>query len=481
HLRGPNAGKARLEWTRRVGFGSILLASAVTLGHVLLLVRAPAQARVFVQHMGSTVGGVLLVAGFDLLLDPLSGAACALACAVAIAGGLFLTARAPESASWKAWVWLELALGGSLLSFLAGGFVTMLFGWGLAAAAGAWLAGWSDRKAGAVRATRGALGAAALLLGASMLFREVDRAALADPAGSEPVLDGTAQADGSRAPLIARGVAVGTPALTFPVLAASLADPSADEHGARGEIALALALFVIAALGMSASTPPAGSPLILAAVSSGATSSAIGPFMLLRLDFLVPLVAGGAAILMGAGVVMVAAAAQRALKAPRGPLRWISLVCGVPAGLTCISLGTDGPNGAVLVLVSAGLIATLLGVTAARRGFSSKDCASPRGGLEEALLMGGPERAGALLMRFEHWVVDAIAGAAGVLLYASAWALDRFDVIVLALPADVLATRVVRFGRRVEPVVGGSLVRIAWSLLVLGLLAATARALWSAR
>jgi hypothetical protein len=481
HLLDRSAGKARMEWTRRVGFGSVLLASAVTLGHVLTLARAPAQARALFQHVGSSVRAGPVVAGFDLLLDPLSGAACTLACVVAIAGGMFLASRASGSRSWKTWAWLELALAGCLLSFLSGGFVTMLLGWALAAAAGAWLAGWSDRKAGALRATRGALGCAALLLGASLLLREVDQAAPADPALVEPILDMTTHGDATRTPGAKRGVAAGRPPLTFPGLAAAFADSPSDERSEQGEVALALAVLVVAALGMSASTPPAGSPLALAAVASGAASSAIGPFLLLRLGFLVPLVSRGSAMMTGAGLVMLATAGQRALNGPRGPLRWITLVCGAPAGLTCISLGADGPDGAVLVMVSAGLIATLLGITAAWRGFSSSDCASPRGSFEEALLRGAPERAGALLMMFEHWVVDAIAGAAGVLLYASAWALDRFDVLVLALPADVLATRAVRLGRRVEPIIGGSVARIAWALVVLGLLAAIAHAVWTVR
>ena len=99
HLRERRAGKARMEWTRRVGFGSVLLASAATLGHVLTLARAPAEARALVQHVGSSVRTGPVVAGFDLLLDPLSGAASTLACAVAIAGGTFLASRASGSRS----------------------------------------------------------------------------------------------------------------------------------------------------------------------------------------------------------------------------------------------------------------------------------------------------------------------------------------------------------------------------------------------
>jgi hypothetical protein len=358
---------------------------------------------------------------------------------------------------------LELALVASLISFLSGGFVTMLLGWLLATGAGAWLAGWSDPTRGAVRATRGALGMAALLLGASLLLRALDGASHVDTFASI-------------------GSSSGDPTLSFRELAASFTGPSIDERGGAGEdgVGLAFAAFAVAALAMSASTPPAGAPLGLAAVASGATSSALGPFLRLRLNFLLPIVSRGNAVIAAVGVILVAMAARRALNAPTGALRWIALVCGAPAGLTCISLGTDGPSGALLVLVCSGLVAALLAITAVRRGFSSSHWPAGRASVDDALLRDAPERAGALLMAFEHWVVDAVAGAAGVLLYASAWALNHFDGLVLAVPADGLATRVVRLGRRVEPILGGSLARIFWMIVGLVALAVLGHALWAA-
>ena len=56
------------------------------------------------------------------------------------------------------------------MSFLADGFVPVALGWALAAAAGAWLAGWNDAGAGVIVATRGAAALAALLVASALLF-----------------------------------------------------------------------------------------------------------------------------------------------------------------------------------------------------------------------------------------------------------------------------------------------------------------------
>ena len=255
----------RTAWTRRVGVGSILLASASTLAHVVRLAQAPVGARVLLEHLGSNARTGPVVVGFDLMLDSLSGATCALACAVALAGAVLLASRTAEQRSWKAWAWLELALVASLISFLSGGFVTMLLGWLLATGAGAWLAGWSDPTRGAVRATRGALGMAALLLGASLLLRALDSANHVDISAFETDIGVTGKGAGTSTPVAITSIGPSSdgPTLSFPELAASFTGPSIDERGGAGEdgLALALAVFAVAALAMSTSTPPAGAPL----------------------------------------------------------------------------------------------------------------------------------------------------------------------------------------------------------------------------
>ncbi len=122
---------------------------------------------------------------------------------------------------------------------------------------------------------------------------------------------------------------------------------------------------------------------------------------------------------------MLAGVALRALLEPAGPSRWLALVGGAPAGVTCISLGADGAKGGLLVLVSAGLAAALLLLTAdARRLLEG---ARPAKDPEGALLGHLPEAAGLLLLSFERWVVDAIGGAVIALGHASAWALSKID------------------------------------------------------
>lgn len=125
---------------------------------------------------------------------------------------------------------------------------------------------------------------------------------------------------------------------------------------------------------------------------------------------------------------MTALAGRRALREPPGPSRWLALAGGVPAGLVCFALAEDGEKGGWLVFVSAGVIAALLLLIAARREVPiAPPSTSERTDLEGALLARLPETLGGLLLSFERWVVDAIAGAIAVVVYASAWALSRLD------------------------------------------------------
>jgi hypothetical protein len=347
-------------WARRAGVGSVVLASGATLGQALRLVREPAGTEAIVQPLGAASGPY--DPGSGLRFDSLSATACALACAVALAVAAYLATRTQRDR--RVWAWLQLALAGGLLSFLADGFVTLITGWTVVAAAAAWLAGWSDPRAGATRATRGALAVLALLFGA------VSSAA----AG----------------------------ATTGPVIA-----------------------FLVAVAAMSASTPPAGAPRALAAVACGATTGLVGPFLLLRLAVLAPPPPAAASLVTVAGVVMLAFVALHAFLEPVGPSRWLALVGGAPAGVTCISLGADGAKGGLLVLASAGLAAASLLLTADARRLP--EGLRPAKDPEAALLGHLPEVAGVLLLSFERWVVDAIGGAAIAVGHASAWALSKID------------------------------------------------------
>jgi hypothetical protein len=371
-MRHP-AGSGLDPWSRRIGVGSVVLAAGATLGHALRFARAPDGTDAFVQ---SAAGGVhlgRLGAGIGLRLDRLSTTAALLACAVAIAVAALLASRKTDVRRGHPWAWLELSLAGALLSFLADGFVPMVAGWTIAAAAAAWLEGWADPRPGAVRATRGALAILALLLGAV----------------------------------------------------------SIDDPGGPGATAFSTVAFLLAAAAMSAATPPAGAPYSLAALACGATTALLGPYLLLRLVLLAPMPPGAAPVVAIGGAAMLAAVARRALLAPPGAARWLAFVGGAPAGVTCLSLSADGEKGALLVLVSAGLAAGLLLLTAAARGFTidAAEAKVPpaRRDLEAALLSRAPADAGVLLLSFERWVVDAIGGAIAVLSHASAWTLSRID------------------------------------------------------
>ena len=372
--RRAAAGDASDPWAARVGVGSALIASGATLGHALRLARASAGVEAFVQPGAGAAHGGPLDGASGLRFDGLSGAACGLACAVALAAAVLLASRPAAEPRGRAWAWLELALASALLTFLAGGFVTVVLGWTLAAAAAAWLEGWTNPSAGAVRATRGALAILALLSGAALRV-----------------------------------------------------DPG------PGHATLAVVAFLIAAAAMSASTPPSGAPPALAALACGGTTGLLGPFLLLRLASHEPTLSGvGLAVagptLVLAGVAMIAAIGRQALHAPAGPSRWLAVVGGAAPGLTCIALGADGEKGGLLVLVSAGVTSACLLLMAAARGISAAPARTPaRPDLSATLFARAPASLGTLLLSFERWVLDAVAGAVVVIAHASAWALSRID------------------------------------------------------
>jgi hypothetical protein len=439
-LRGA-AGGGRSEPSpasvRNVGIGAVMLACAATLGHAARLVRAAPGVEGLFQHgaAGSLAGSVDM--GLGLVFDPLSGMACALACAVAAAAALF------ASSDWRTWAWLELALAGGLLSFLADGFLTTLLGWAIAATAGSWLAGWRDPRVGAERATRGAFAVLAILVGASLLFWGLR----GQWDGDDYIVDAPAElvAPRSDARLSFREIAaevaapdpVGATAPSLTEIATSLPARTASEAPRRAGpggfdiVTLALIAFLAAAVAMSATVPPRGAPFVLCAVGS-ATIGALGPFLLLRLAFLAPLARVGRPAIAAAGVFMLVAVARRAAYG-RGTTRGLALAGGAPAGLTCIALSADGAKGGLLVFGVACAVAALLLLAASSQGLSTSDDGrrEQRGdddnGIEHLLLGSAPEDGGALLVAFEQGVVDAIAGAVAVVVRATAWVLARLD------------------------------------------------------
>ncbi|HEY8041862.1 MAG TPA: hypothetical protein VIF15_18790 [Polyangiaceae bacterium] len=169
--RGADAILRELASARLAGVAGVALATAATLAHAVMLARQPSSQRALFEHVarGARIGQV--DAGLDLWLDVRALTACGLACAVVLAAALFVATRPPPDRGWAMWAWLQLALAGALVSFLADGFATLAIGWAVAGAAGAWLAGWYDDAAGVVAAMRTAVALGMMLVGAALLFR----------------------------------------------------------------------------------------------------------------------------------------------------------------------------------------------------------------------------------------------------------------------------------------------------------------------
>lgn len=170
HVDGAGPTAAQLSGARTVGIGTAVVTTAAVLGHVIALLRLDPASRAMLDPFARGVPLAGLEAPLDLWMDGRAAVECTLACAVATGVALVLARRPAGERGWRPWTWLHLALAGAMLSFLADGFAGLALGWSLSAAASAWLAGWSNARAAAVAASRGALAIASLALGAVLLF-----------------------------------------------------------------------------------------------------------------------------------------------------------------------------------------------------------------------------------------------------------------------------------------------------------------------
>ncbi len=479
--------RSKGDWASITGMATIGCVTGATLAHAIALVQAPTPTA-FVEYVtsGARVGRVDAPIAFDF--DSLSAAACLLLCMVAFGAATWLAMHPEVVRSSGAWACLELGLAGGMVSFLADGVVTMAMGWTLAAIAAAWLAGWTDLRAAALAATRAAAATALLLLGGAVLFWRLE-GARQDSAvqgssefvvlrSSDPRVHGSALTlasvpgalvylDGARTPL-ARAPFVGLPipsgshsirihsgsasddavitaeasaegtlitlipsglSLSFREVGAAIAAGSGEPSepaGDDGVAASALWLWMAAAWVVSAGAPPANVPAPLVALSHGATTAILGPFLLGRASVLLAL-APRTGLVLAAAVAAILVAASRSL--------WL------PA-----SRAVDAASGATAWLLDR-----------------------------------SPARAGALLIRFEHWVVDGIGGLAGTLARIAAWGASRVDARLFKGPGVAIGTRVAWFGREAEPIVGMPLGRVAWVVVVALAVAAVAHGLWAGR
>jgi hypothetical protein len=266
--------------------------------------------------------------------------------------------------------------------------------------------------------------------------------------------------------------------------AAPVVRRAVEEHQGPGGFAVvagALLALLAAAGAMSAWSAPLAAPRALVAAAAGGTTSALGPFLLVRLAYLFPSAQHTGAVITAVGAATLLAATWHAL-GYGGLRRWLVFAAGAPAGLTCIALGLGDVVAALGVMGVAGLAAAAVYLVAARQGEDDVaiDDAS-RGSLDDALLARVPARLGELLASMERWVVGAVASAVAGTARIAAWSVARVDEHVVSSPADVVASRVERAARDAEPWVGGSLARLGWGLLGVGALTALLLALWPGR
>jgi hypothetical protein len=523
-------------------------AAAVALAvHVVLLVRLPAGERALYDHVvsGARVPG--LDAPIDLWLDERSATACALACVVACASSVKLLRGPASGQTWPRWTWLQLALLGALVAFLADGLLTVVAGWSLAGAAGVWLAGWRDARASLPAAAWAVVAGAAVLVGATSLFwglggswedgqYETDPQPLAavrtEGRVGEATLTMTASpgalvfVDDARqsplhAPFVRVPLAVGPHVVR--VSAGDVADARSrlvladcedavlvptgptlslhtmrdgldvrDRHGELvfrralesrvapggiGVVAATLLAWLVAAFAMGGVSAPQAAlapPGALSALASSATSSLLGPMLLLRADFLFPSAVRTGAIVAIAGAALVLGATWRALPYDGSP-RWLVFATAAPAGLAFVALGLGGSSRALIAIAVVGLAVAALDLLAPRVQPPVLEIAEDP---EGSMVLTVPARLGGLLATMEHGVIGAVAGAVAAGAHITAWMVATADRHALATPADRMAAGVLRLSRAATPVTGASVARIAWGVLALAGVAALVHALW---
>jgi hypothetical protein len=550
----PRARRAHGEALRRelvrgglAGCAGLFAAAVALAAHVARLVTLPAGQRALYDHVVSGTRLPGLEAPLDLWLDARSALACGLACVVACASAVKLATGPSFERTWPRWTWLQLALLGALVAFLADGLLTVVAGWSLAGAAAVWLSGWREFRASVPAAAWAIVAGTAAIVGAALLFwgsggswedaqYEVDPQPLAavrtDGRPGESTLTMTsapgafvfldearqpsfrspftrvALASGSHMVRVSAGdaadvksrlvLAEGEDAVLVPVgptLSLHTLRDALDVHDSHGEpvfrrgleariapggigvVAATLLTWLFAAFALGGmSTPQAAlaPPGTLGAVSSAATTSLLGPMLLLRADFLFPSAVRTGAVIAIAGAALVLGATWRALPY-EGLARWLVFAAAAPAGLAFVALGLGGADWALVEMVVMGLGVATLGLLARRvdpRRLPVLD--DP----EDSTLLSVPERLGELVDSMEHGVVGAVAGATSAAAHITAWMAAAADEHLITTPADRVADGLLHASRTVEPLTGGTVARIAWGLLALLGAAALVHSLW---
>jgi hypothetical protein len=240
-------------------------------------------------------------------------------------------------------------------------------------------------------------------------------------------------------------------------------------------VAAVLLLWLLATGALSVMHVPLASPRPLAALAGGATSSMLGPYLLVRVHFLFPSAQHTGVVVACAGAAIVLGSTWRAL-AYDGLQRWLVFTMGAAPGLVCVVLGLGGEGRALLAIGVVGVGVAALHLAAARRLFPRVEESADA--VEETLLVRVPARLGALLTSMERWVVGSVADAAGGAARVAAWMVAAADEHLVASPADRVADGVVLVSGSARALVGGSLGLVVWSLVGLAGAAALLHALW---
>jgi hypothetical protein len=276
------------------------------------------------------------------------------------------------------------------------------------------------------------------------------------------------------------------PSLSFHTLADAIALRSRDEAmgwGVAGRVAPGgvpvlegALLALLAAAGAMAPRLRAAPPGPLGAFAAGVTS-AIGPFLLVRFEFLFQETQARTAV-AALGVVVFLGTLWQAVGYV-GARRWLVFAGGAAPALSLVALGLGGAAPGVPVLVASGAAASAVYLLYAGRSRDAVVPGAPGRGAEGALLVRIPAELGDLLASMERWVIGAAAGAFGVMATASAWLVAMVDEHIISSPAEFAALRVRRAAAAVQPLCGLSVARLVWALLALTAAAAVFHALWS--
>lgn len=480
----------RASAARFIGLACVGFVTGVALAHAYVLWLTPRPGRAYVESIASGIRVGAADASIALLFDGPAAAACVFACAIVLAIAVWLAVQPAARRGPEPWAALQLALVGALVSFLADGLMAVMVGWGLAIAAGAWLAGWKNPRAGAVGAVRGVAALAALALGASWLFwasagtwdgREfsVRQPAGFFAVGSPASPPGAATLTLTHAP----GAAVYLDEERVPLATAPFVDVPVPHgfhtlrvrlgHGSGDQDAELVVDVDVPQQGESIQLVPSGpslSPrdfgLSLVAKSDGSARWTPEP---------VAVTAVLCMWVMAAWWVSVPPTVADA-PAPLAIVHGVTTALVGPFWLARASelLGLAPRMKLVLPGAVAAILVVAIGVLWAAGRSDSRAIEATVAAFEST-----PARLGLVLVRFERWVLDALVRVGAGLFGVAGWVAGRFDSEVLSRPGQAAAGCTVRIGHRVESIVGISMGKLAWALVGLAAAAVAAHGLWN--